>query len=174
MMANLFRPPVRAASSPQRLRLLVVEQGASPMRRDGSDEFDETLVVAQLPTESPSAFAHRILERLALAERAGRHFEAAVLLTGRHHDALASAARRLLVLGLAAHGASHATPCALQLDALPSASAHAREALLALVEEVASVNERGAAPVRLCFGATGPTSSEPTSGTFWSVPPSRS
>lgn len=173
-MANLHRLRVRAPSSPQRLRLLVVEQGASPMRRDGSDEFDETLVVAQLPAESPTAFAQRILQRLALAERAGRHFEAALLLTGGHHDPATSAARRLLALGLAAHGTSRANPCALQLEALPSAGQQARATLLALVEEVASVTERGAAPVRLRFGQASPTTAEPTSGIFWSVPASRS
>jgi hypothetical protein len=47
--------------------LLVRELGAEPLTSEGSAHFDETVVIAQPPGESSSAFIARALERVSRA-----------------------------------------------------------------------------------------------------------
>jgi hypothetical protein len=159
-----------AGSVQQRLRLLVVETGASPLRGEGSDEFDETLAIAQMRDEQPEAFAQRTLDRLASVERSGRHYASAVLLTGPRHDDAARVARRRIALGLAAHGSAHGDSCELRFESDRGVSEQAQVGLLELVEELMADREHGAIPVSLRFGDSSQTSRELKSGTFFSVP----
>jgi hypothetical protein len=170
MSATARHLHVRAASLPQRFRLLIIELGASPLRREGSDEFDETVAIPQQRGELPVAFAQRTLLRLALAERSGRHLGAAAILTGPRCDAAALSARRLIALGLVAHGRRHPGSCGLSLEAEANASEPVLAALLELVDELTSSAEGDPGPVRLCFARASGSPSEPKSGTFCSVP----
>ena len=70
------------APSVSRLRCVVLEQGALPFLPGDAEDFDETVVVAQLADERPEVFAQRMLARLAWAARAGKIFGAATVVTG--------------------------------------------------------------------------------------------
>ena len=160
----------RAASTPQRLRLLVVETGASPLRGDGSEDFDETLAIAQMRDEEPESFAQRTLDRIAAAERSGRHYDAAVVLTGPRHDAASRAARRRIALGLAAHGSARGDSCELRFETDRDTSEQAQAALLELVEELMAGGQHGPIPVCLRFGESDQPWTEPKSGTNFCLP----
>jgi hypothetical protein len=142
---------------------MVLERGASLSCRDDGAEFDETTAIAQLQGESDGELAERVLSRLALAERGGHSFEAALLVVSERGS---GSARRLIGLGLAAHS----TTRELAIIAPPGASPELREELLQLTDELLFGAER-ALPVRLCFDAT-VRDPELRSGTFWCVPES--
>jgi hypothetical protein len=167
-LAHHLRP--RSASVPQRLRLLVVESGASPLRGDGSEEFDETLAIAQMRDEHPEAFAQRTLDRIAAAERSGRHYASAVVLTGSRHDRESRAARRRIALGLAAHTSAHGDGCELHFEADCGASEQAQAGLLELVEELMASGQHAATSVRLRFAESSQPLPEPKSGTNFYIP----
>jgi hypothetical protein len=152
------------------LRLLVVETGASPLRGDGSQEFDETLAIAQMRDEAPEDFAQRTLDRIAAAERSGRHYDSAVVLTGPRHDDAARVARRRIALGLAAHGSACGDSCELRFETDCGTSQQAQAALLELVEELMASGQRGAIPVSLRFGESSQPWTEPKSGTNFGLP----
>jgi hypothetical protein len=93
---------LRPQPSPDRVRCIVIESGA-PALTPSSDGFDETIVVTQTAGELPAVFAQRVMARVAGVERSRRYLESLTLLTGDRHDPASIAARRLIVLGLAAH-----------------------------------------------------------------------
>lgn len=142
---------------------MVLERGASLSCRDDAAEFDETTAIAQLQGESDAELAQRALGRLALAERSGHSFEAALLVVS---ETGSTSARRLIGLGLVAHAATRE----LVVIAPPDASSALRNDLLQLTDELLFGAER-ALPVRLCFDAT-VREPELKSGTFWCVPES--
>jgi hypothetical protein len=78
-VARLKTPLPRA----RRLRLLVREVGSEPLTSGGSECFDETVVIAQLPGESSSSFVGRALERITRARAQGGIAELAVEAAGR-------------------------------------------------------------------------------------------
>jgi hypothetical protein len=169
MSASVRHLHALSAPPAERRRLLIIEQETSPLRGEGSGEFDETLAIAQLRGELPVAFAQRTLHRLASAERSGRQFGAAVLLAGRRDDAAAVSARRLIAEGLARHGERIGATFELSLEAEADASASARAALLQLAGEIASSGQPGHVAVRLRFGRDSAPPAEEKSGT-WSKP----
>lgn len=157
----------KLAPNAARRRLMVVERGASAFTRESAEQFDETVAIAQLRSELPAEFAERCLQRLATAERSGRGFDAAMLFTGSDPDEAASAARRLIALGIAAH--AEATSLSELVVMTASASSALRDQLIDLVDELLLSGERKALPVRLCFAQ--PTSTaESDSGVFWTMP----
>lgn len=99
-VARLRTPLPRA----RRLRLLVRELGAEPLTSGGSAQFDETVVIAQLPGESPSAFIGRALERISRARAqsgiAELTIEAADSTSLATREALLALVEQLLVDGV--------------------------------------------------------------------------
>lgn len=95
-----------ARSHADRVRCIVIEAGASWLT-PVSDGFDETIVVTQTAGELPAVFAQRVMARVAGVEPAQRRLESLSLLLGDRQDRASIVARRLIVLGLAAHPASH-------------------------------------------------------------------
>lgn len=152
--------------SPGRVRCVVLERGATPLTQLGSDEFDQTIVIAQMGGEAPLAFAQRATSRIASLERSKRPFESATLLTGDAHDPAAKAARRLIVLGLAAAARAHGKLIELHLTAPPKAGQQVRAELLGLVEEIWASSGGKPIPVRLRFGAQLDAPDAPRSGVF--------
>lgn len=146
---------------------MVVEQGASLSFRDDVQLFDETTAITQLASESADDLAHRTLARLALAERSGQPFEAAILFVGEHGS---PSARSAIGLGLAAHAESSVDLGELVIVAPPDASSSLRANLLDLTDELLFGAERPLA-IRLCF-AESAREREQQSGTFW-CPPER-
>jgi hypothetical protein len=156
--------PLRPQHGALRLRCIVVESGAAALTPPSAG-FDETIVVTQTADELPALFAQRVLARIANAERFHRHFESLTLLTGDRDDSASYAARRLILLGLAAHGRTGGGSPELLLCASPWLAAERRLELLGLVEEVLASKERPV-PVRLVFGAQPLPESELGSGIF--------
>jgi hypothetical protein len=169
MSATVRQLHALATPPSERRRLLIVEQDSSPLPGEGSADFDETLAIAQLRGELPVAFAQRTLQRLAMAERSGRQFGAAILLAGRRNDAEQLAARRLIAEGLTNHGRAHSGTFELSLEAEADASAQARAALLQLAGELTVSADPGSVAVRLRFGRPSVAPAELKSGT-WTKP----
>ena len=138
--------------SVSRLRCVVVEQGALPFLPGDAEDFDETVVVAQLVDERPEVFAQRMLARLAWAARAGKAFGTAIVVTGASASSESLVARRRIVLAFAAHAEANGGMSEIALSARSSASLEERFELLGLVEEVLGVCRGSIAPVRLRFG----------------------
>jgi len=165
-----MKPLTKASSlgmqpSLDRLRCIVVESGATALPPP-SDGFDETIVVAQMAGEPPASFARRVMARVARFERPRRHFESLSLLTGNRHDWPSIAARKLIVLGLAAHARAQGGMPELLLKAPPQASPNARAALCGLIEEVMGTSTDPSVPVRLLFDGESPQSRAQRSGIF--------
>jgi hypothetical protein len=156
-----------ARSHADRVRCIVVEAGASWLT-PVSDGFDETIVVTQTAGELPAVFAQRVMARVAGVERAHRRLESLSLLMGDRQDRASIAARRLIVLGLAAHARAHGGASELLLKASAKASTEARAELLGLVEEVMTTSNGQPVPVRLVFDDQRPTA-ETRSGIFPAV-----
>jgi hypothetical protein len=161
---------LRAVPNAARRRLVVIESGAAGLSQSGADEFDETVAIAQLPGEAPLDLTHRVLERIANAERHGRGFDAAVLLASDASDADTCSARRLLALGIAAHAYSGAPLGELLVIGSADAGAELRCRLLDLADDLVTCAEGEPLAVRVSFSAGPP---ETKSGVFW-VPPGRS
>jgi len=89
-----------AASSRERVRCVIVENGSLPLDEAGTDGYDETVVIAQMKDELPGAFGERVTSRLASLERAGKTSDAALVLVGSRNDAASSASRRRVMLVL--------------------------------------------------------------------------
>ncbi len=151
---------LRRLPSSEHVRCVVLEQGGSVIH-EVKDDLDQTVVVAQQPSETALGFAERVLERVAHLERGGRHFSAATVCTGAPVGPEALAARRLIVRGLAAHARAHGLS-ELLLTAPPNAGPQRRAELLDLVQEVWGV--AAGIPVRVSFSAPEPR--EPKSGVF--------
>jgi hypothetical protein len=158
---------LRSRPSADRVRGIVVESGASALTAD-SEGFDETVVVTQTAGELPAIFAQRVTARLAGVERSRRRFASLTVLTGDRSDAPAIAARRLIVLGLAAHAAAHGGSAELLLKAPPLAGPEMHAELLGLIEEVMATSPAEAVPIRLVFAARQPEP-ETRSGIFPAV-----
>lgn len=143
---------------------MVIERGASLACRDDVEVFDETIALTQLQGEPPAELAHRALARLAQAERSGACFDSVELAVSEQGS---GEARRLLGLGLAAHG--NATGAARELviiaPALPTAEL--REELLRLTDELLFGAE---SPLRVRLRFAAEREREERSGTFWSIP----
>jgi hypothetical protein len=138
--------------SVSRVRCVVVEQGAPPFLPGDAEDFDETVVVAQLVDERPEVFAQRMLARLAWAARSGKVFRTAIVVTKASASPESLAARRRIVLAFAAHAEANGGMVEIALRARSSATLEERFELLGLVEEVLGVCRGSLAPVRLRFG----------------------
>lgn len=162
--------PLRSAASTAsaRRRLMVVESGASVFTREGAEQFDETVAIAQLQGERPGEFAERCLHRIASAERAGRGFRAAMLFTSARHDQASADARRLIALGIAQHAESAAELSELVVVTAPTAEPQLRDELLDLVDELLLCSDRRPLPVRICFTER-QDQPEQDSGVFWTL-----
>jgi hypothetical protein len=143
---------------------MVVERGASLSCRDDAAEFDQTTAITELAGEPPAELAQRVLARVALAERGSQVFDSALLVVS---EAGSSSARRLIALGLVAHGAVNPRLAELLILAPSDASPELREDLLHLTDELLSGAQRSL-PIRLCFAV--PRETEQRSGTFWCIP----
>lgn len=150
----------------ERLRCIVIERDGSSLTRTHSEDFDETIVIAQWQGELPAAFAQRTIARAASVERSGRHFESVSILMSRYHDAGLNAARRRVVLSLLGHTQSDRNGRAeLVLQAPAESGDQARRQLLELVGDVVESSAVAPVPVRLRFGAPKP-GSQSRSGVF--------
>lgn len=163
MRSNVL--PIRPQPATNRARCIVVESGASALT-PAADDFDETVVVTQTSGELPAVFAQRVMARVAGIERSRRHFESLTLLAGDRNDRASKAARRLIVLGLAAHARAHEGVCELLVGASPKVGPDARDELLGLVEEVLAASHGRHLPVRLVFGTESPQEAACPSGIF--------
>ncbi|HEX2875213.1 MAG TPA: hypothetical protein VHP33_28370 [Polyangiaceae bacterium] len=163
--------PLRPRLGADRLRCIVVESGAAGLTSPSAG-FDETIVVTQTADELPAIFAQRVLARIASAERGHRRFESLVLQTGDRDDSASRAVRRLILLGMAAHGRAGAVPAELLLSASPWLAPERRVELLGLIEEVLASKERPL-PVRLVFGVQPQPAAELGSGIFAKAIPRR-
>lgn len=161
------RPSRPSPESAIRRRLMVVEQGASLSFRDDQQLFDETTAITQLAGEGADDLVHRTLTRLALAERSGQPFDAAMLFVGERGS---SSARSSIGLGLAAHAARGGGLRELVIVAPPDASQDLRDGLLQLTDELLFGAERPL-QIRVCF-AESASQREQRSGTFWCAPES--
>lgn len=165
-----------AVSAPEVIRCVVIESGSLRLTDSDAENFDQTIVIAQMQDEPAAAFAERALERIANVERSGRRCASATLLAGNQHEGAAQAARRRVVLGLTAH--VQPTPGSGKLTlraALETAPEHRAE-LLDLAADVMAyrgVSLSGAEPepvgVRLRFDEGVPESRR-QSGTFHAIP----
>ncbi len=150
----------------ERLRCVVLERGAGRLTEAAG--FDETIVVAQMQGESPLAFAHRVIERIASMDRSGRSFESATLLVGSRDDRPAKAARRLMALALSAHARARDDFSELTLAAVDETTPEGRAELLGLAEELMAQPNSSCVPVRVRLGS-GATETERKSGIFRAV-----
>ncbi len=161
-------PTQLRATSPARRRLLVVESGARAFSREGGEQFDETVAIAQLRDEPAAELAERVLLRVASVARARSGFEAATLFVGAATDRQSAAARRLIALAIAAQAANNSRLTELVIVAAsPHATPALREQLLDLVDDL-TLNTDQPLSVRVCFGES-PTANEPDSGVFWTL-----
>jgi hypothetical protein len=159
---------LRARPSPERIRCIVVESGAAALT-SAADGFDETVVITQTGGDPPAVFAQRVMARIAGIERSRRHFDSLTILTGDRNDWASKVARRLIVLGLAAHACAHVGTPELLLKASLKAGPEMRAELLGLTEEVLAQAQGAPLPVRLVFGADLPPEPAPRSGIFPAV-----
>jgi hypothetical protein len=159
---------LRSQPSPERIRCIVIESGASALT-SAAGGFDETVVITQTAGELPAVFAQRVMARIAGIERSRRHFDSLTILTGDRRDWASKAARRLIVLGLAAHARAHGGASELLLHASLKAGPEARAELLGLTEEVLAQTKGAPLPVRLVFGPARPAEPAPRSGIFPAV-----
>lgn len=125
---------------------------------------DQTVLIAQSTSESPNAFAQRVLSRIAALERMRRHFQTIVVLLAERRDSASRAARRLIVLALAAHLRARGGPATLALRSRPSASADERRELLELAGELTEFPS--ALSVKVTFDEPWPGSARGRSGIF--------
>lgn len=159
----------RPVDSAARRRLLLVESGATVFTREGAEQYDETVAIAQLSGEEPDEFAERCLQRIAAAERSGHAFHAAMLFTSKHHDAALASARQLIALGVAEHAERVSQLNELLVVTAPNAEPALREELLELADDLLLCDERRPLSVRICF--TEPQQPiEQDSGVFWTLP----
>jgi hypothetical protein len=149
-----------------RVRCVIVESGANLLAETLADGFDETIGVAQTQGEPPLAFVQRAMARIEFVERSGKRFESAMLLTGGSHDRASKAARRLLVLGVAAQAGAYGALSELTLIADGDAASETRAEMLELAEEVTASPNAELVPVRVRFGAPTPAVRERRSGIF--------
>jgi hypothetical protein len=150
---------------------MLVESGAVAFNREGAEQFDETVAIAQLTGEEPDEFAERCLQRIASAERANHCFHAVILFTSKHHTPELASARRLIALGVAEHAESMRQLNELMVVTAPTAEPELRDELLDLVDDLLLCNERRPLSVRICFSEPQPQA-ELDSGVFWRLPDS--
>lgn len=161
-------------SSIESIRCVVLETGSLPLTDSDAENFDHTIVIAQMQDESPHAFAERTLERVASAERSGRRFTAVTISAGNHHDGPAQSARRRIVLALAAH-LLQARGSTLTVRAARDTDPEDRAELLDLAADVmgwrGTLHDDSVEPVgvRLCFDEGLPEARHP-SGTYHAIP----
>jgi len=179
MRKPTVRSARRPAAAPESIRCVVLELGSLPLTDSDAENFDHTIVIAQMQDEPAAAFADRTLERVASVERSGRRFICATLSAGNRHDLAAQTARRRIVLGLAQHlhapQATHGS-ARLTLRAARETVPEDRAELLDLAADVMAfgsqtASETGSGPVgvRLRFDEGAPDSRR-QSGTFHALP----
>ena len=156
--------PSRSRSA--RVRCVIVESGSNLLAETLAGGFDETIAVTQTQDEPPLAFVRRAMARVEFIERSGKRFESAMLLTGDSHDHAAKAARRLLVLGVAAKAGAYSALSELTLVADGDAASETRTEMLELAEEVTASPNAEIVPVRVRFGAPTLAVRERPSGIF--------
>jgi len=176
-------PTVRSARRPpaatESIRCVVLESGSLPLTDSDAENFDHTIVIAQMQDEPAAEFAARTLERVAGLERTGRRFISATLSAGNRHEFAAQATRRRIVMSLAQH--LHASRAAhgaaeLTLRAARETAPEHRAELLDLAADVMAFGSDTAAEtsgepvgVRLRFDEGVPESRR-QSGTFHAIP----
>lgn len=169
------RPPAAAES----IRCVVLESGSLPLTDSDAENFDHTIVIAQMQDEPAAAFAERTLERIAAVERSGRRFTSATLSAGKQHEPPEQAARRRVVLSLARHlhaaQVAHGTARLTLRAARETAPEHRAELLDLAADVMAYPNDAPSGitsepiAVRLRFDEGVPESRR-QSGTFHAIP----
>lgn len=158
------------ATSPGRLHILVKEAGSPQLTAGSADNFDETVVIAQMRGEAPVRFAARAIERIHALGHSGHRLSAATLQTGPRYDAATNVARRSILVALVGEGSSRGGMSEVLLEAPSDAGREGSSELLALVGDLLQLPECDALPVRLRFQGLVEPSAEADSGVFWSVP----
>jgi hypothetical protein len=163
--------PNRApANAPGCLRILVKEAGSPRLTAGGADNFDETVVIAQMRGEAPVRFAARVIERIDTLGHSGHRLSAATLQTGARYDAATNVARRSILVALVRQGSSAGGMSEVLLEAPSDAGSDGSSELLALVGDLLQLPECDALPVRLRFQGLVERSAEVDSGVFWPAP----
>lgn len=157
------------ARSPARLRVLVKEAGSPRLDCGGAEGYDETVIIAQMKGESPAEFSERALERLEALARSGKALCAITLQTGIHHDRATSAARAAILTALAAYARRGGSLAELLVEAA-STGADDRSQLMGLVDQLLTLPEGEALPVRLRFREVAVLPEDADSGVFWVSP----
>jgi hypothetical protein len=124
-----------AFQSRERLRCVIVENGSLSLSEAGAGDFDETIVIAQMPCESGPAFAERVAGRLSSLERTRKCADTAVMLVGSDNGALAVESRLAVLGSLSRHVRARGEAATLTLMTSQNADVERlglAEALLAL------------------------------------------
>lgn len=131
--------------------LHIIERGAL---EDFVPSLPDGLTLRQAPEETSAELVQRVLRQVAASERARAPIDGATLVTACHIDADVTAARQLMLLGLAAYAEATDRLFEVLVLAPPQADGHTRAQLLGLVDELLSAAKRNIA-VRLRFGPKG-------------------
>jgi hypothetical protein len=146
---TLVKGKPSAEPAPRR-RLVVTERGVEGVEAVLEDaSFDETLVVANAPADSPTGLTLRLALRVAILERQKRACSSAMILLGRGRDPQRAAAREIVARTLLTHLETAGGGELLLLA--PSASAAERDELLAFVEKLLGEIETRSVMIRVQF-----------------------
>lgn len=149
-----------------KLRLLVVERGANMPALSRNEPIGDLVVVPDGDAR-PAELALRVIERIARAERNGRHIEEATIAVTNGGDAQRAAARALIARALVKHQ-MHAGGGEIVLWARCAPTSETRHEVLALAGVVMSELDSTSVSLRVLFeqrpGAFASIDDEPASG----------
>jgi hypothetical protein len=131
---------------------MVVERGASLLvsEQAETENFDETVTVAQMRDESPDEFSDRIVGRIGAAAHSDP-FREVLLFASRACEHATLSARRLIALAIAGHAEATCSPAELVVVASADASRAEREPLLELADDLIFSAQGTSLPVRFRF-----------------------
>lgn len=141
-----------AFSNQKRLRCVIVENGSLSLAEAGAGDFDETIVIAQMQSETPAAFAERVNGRLSSLERLGKSPESAMMLVGNNRDGAASSARQVILGNLSRHIRARSAAGELILMTSPDAPSEDRADLLMLADAMLALPSEERVPIKIQFG----------------------
>ena len=151
--AFAWGPELRAGSrwSRQSVRFVVAEEGTSGLEAHAPpDGGNQTVVIAQGPSERPAELALRAVRRILALEQAQRSVEQMIVLLGPRFDAEATGARLLLARTLMTHSAiTNGGSSELLLSANNTPWPSLKEELFTLVDAVRGDRDGWSFPIRL-------------------------
>jgi hypothetical protein len=136
-------------------RVIVKEVDSGPLI-DGSDaaQYEETVVIAQIPSEPPHMFAERVERRLALAAHQAQRFNVAQLYVGLAQDQSQLAVRQSILVALATHLRAGTERSQLIIELPDAIPADTRRRLFEAVDHMITSTRDGKLSVRFRIGAS--------------------